>query len=96
MINVLNKILMKLGLKEKDLTTYLECADNIKKVVTDSEYTITVIEDIVGWYDIIGWKNCKCKHLSFRIWPMTTEKATFAKIDKCVNAILDTMKMHND
>lgn len=58
--------------------------------------TVTVIENIVGWYDIIGWKNCKCQHLSFRIWPMTTEKATFDKIDKCVNAILDTMKMHND
>lgn len=87
---------MKLGLKEKDLTTYLECADKIEKVIIDDEYTVTVIEDNVGWYDIIGWKNSKCRNIRFRIWPMTTEKATFEKIDKCVNAILKVMKDNND
>lgn len=86
---------MKLGLKEKDLATYLESTDFIEKVVIDNEYTVTVQEDICS-YIIKGWKNGKNAHFYAEIYPKSTEKDTIAEIDKYVNAILEVMKDNND
>lgn len=88
---MLNKILMKLGLKEKDLSTYLECVNDIVKVVIDGEYTVTVDEDDI-WYNIIGWKNGKNAHTCIHTYPKSTEKDTLELIDRYVKAIMSTMK----
>lgn len=81
---------MKLGLKEKDLATYLESTDFIEKVVTDNEYTVTVQDYI--WYNIIGWKNGKNAHIYAEVFPKSNEKDTLEEIDKYVKAIMSTMK----
>ena len=92
MIEKLNKILMKLGLKAKDLPTYLECVDDIVKVVIDGDYTVTVVEDEVSGYRLIGWNNNVCSHIGAFIWPKSNEKDTLEEIDKYVKAIMSTMK----
>lgn len=90
---MLNKILMKIGLKEKayykDLITYLNCTDKIEQVIIkNSKYIVTVAKDIKGRYDIISWKNGS-RYASFcSICEMPTEKATFEKIDKYVKSLI--------
>lgn len=90
---MINKFLMKIGLKEKDLDTYLESTDFIEKVVTENEYTVTVVEDNI-WYIITGWKNGKNAHTCIHAYPKSNEKDTVAMIDKYVDAILSVMKKY--
>ena len=92
---IIDKILMKLGLKEKDLATYLESTDFIERVVKDNEYTVTVKDDIC-YYHIIGWKNGKNAHYYATVCPKSTEKATLEVIDRFVKAMLSTMKGEKD
>lgn len=91
---MLNKILMQLGFKEKDLATYLEYSDNIEKIVNDGEYTVTVVKD-AACYNILGWKYGKNTHTSFAVRRLIHEDAKFFnKIDKMIEVVLTVMKKH--
>ena len=86
---------MELGFKEKDLATYLECSDNIEKIVNDGEYTVTVVKDAAFYY-ILGWKYGKSAHSGFEACRHIHEDAKFFnKIDKMIEVELTCMKEHS-
>ena len=91
---MLNKILMELGFKEKDLATYLQCSNNIEKIVNDGEYTVTVVKD-AACYDIRGWKYGKSDHSGCTVCrPIHEDAKFFNKIDKMIEVELTCMKKH--